>query len=309
MTAYIMVVLAGLAGSPRMASATLQALARLLYEFHDLLGVEIVKTLLTSACTLLSSRTREVVKSTLGLVKVVIGVLPALHLEPHLDDLVSSVLSWGEDSKNHFRLKARVILERLVRKFGYERVAGVVPEKHKKLIVHIEKMNERQKRKKRAKHEQGEGSESTRVSKPSYEDLMMDSSDDEKDVLPKAQPFAINPEGKLVITEDDDAMTSGEPNKLPEPQDESVGGSSPNKDEVRKEKGDTGTRGTGIHRKKPTKHDYNFDYGSEYRAKKAKGDMNEATRKTRPLRICATDKAEVGQKARNKRSFPGSSAD
>ena len=36
----------------------------------DLLGVEIVKTLLTSACTLLSSRTREVVKSTLGLVKV-----------------------------------------------------------------------------------------------------------------------------------------------------------------------------------------------------------------------------------------------
>ena len=50
--------------------------------------------------------------------QVVIGVLPALHLEPHLDDLVSSVLSWGEDSKNHFRLKARVILERLVRKFG-----------------------------------------------------------------------------------------------------------------------------------------------------------------------------------------------
>lgn len=37
---------------------------------------------------------------------------------------------------------------------SYERVAGVVPEKHKKLIVHIEKMNERQKRKKRAKHEQ-----------------------------------------------------------------------------------------------------------------------------------------------------------
>ena len=34
MTAYIMLVLAGLAGSPRMASATLQALARLLYDFH-----------------------------------------------------------------------------------------------------------------------------------------------------------------------------------------------------------------------------------------------------------------------------------
>ena len=335
MTAYIMVVLAGLAGSPRMASATLQALARLLYDFHDLLGVEIVKTLLTSACTLLSSRTREVVKSTLGLVKVVIGVLPALHLEPHLDDLVSSVLSWGEDSKNHFRLKARVILERLVRKFGYERVAGVVPEKHKKLIVHIEKMNERQKRKKREKHEQGgSGSESTRVSKPSYEDLMMDSSDDEKDVVPKkqakkavvkdsawlkegtmddpldfmsegairrvvanrprlakpdskkAQPFVINPEGKLVITEDDDVMTSGEPNKLPEPQDESVGGPLLNKGEVRKRKRGQlevedddddeeagNTRGTGIHRKNPNKHEYNFDYGSEYRSKKAKGDM------------------------------------
>ena len=30
---------------------------------------------------------------------------------------VKSVLSWGENSKNHFRLKSRVILERLVRKF------------------------------------------------------------------------------------------------------------------------------------------------------------------------------------------------
>ena len=36
------------------------------------------------------------------------------------------------------------------------------------------------------------------------------------------------------------------------------------------------TRGIGIHRKNPNKHEYNFDYGSEYRAKKAKGDMKQA---------------------------------
>ena len=42
--------------------------------------------------------------------------------------------------------------------YSIERVAGAVPEKHKKLIAHIEKMNERQKRKKKTKQEQvGEG--------------------------------------------------------------------------------------------------------------------------------------------------------
>ena len=66
---------------------------------------------------------------------------------------VRFILSWGENTRSHFRLKARVILERLIRKCGYDVVANFVPEKHKKLVVHIRKMNERQKKKKLSKME------------------------------------------------------------------------------------------------------------------------------------------------------------
>ena len=64
---------------------------------------------------------------------------------------VKHILSWSENTRSHFRLKARVILERLIRKCGYDVVASFVPEKHKKLVVHIRKMNERQKKKKLSK--------------------------------------------------------------------------------------------------------------------------------------------------------------
>ena len=63
----------------------------------------------------------------------------------------------GLYSQNSIRLKARVILERLICKCSYEILASFVPEKNKKLIVHIRKMTERQKRKKLSKMEDKKG--------------------------------------------------------------------------------------------------------------------------------------------------------
>lgn len=42
-----------------------------------------------------------------------------------------------QDLKNHFRMRIRVICERLIRKMGYEFVESLVPEEHKKLLVNI----------------------------------------------------------------------------------------------------------------------------------------------------------------------------
>ena len=84
---------------------------------------------------------------------------------------VTCILSWSENTRSHFRLKARVILERLIRKCGYDVVASFVPEKHKKLVVHIRKMNERQKKKKLSKMEDSSrerGSHTKRSSRPRY---------------------------------------------------------------------------------------------------------------------------------------------
>ena len=74
--------------------------------------------LLATMLTLLSSHTREVVKAAFGFIKIMIRVLPADDLAPHLEKLIAGVLHWSGDPKSHFRLKARVIMERLCRKFG-----------------------------------------------------------------------------------------------------------------------------------------------------------------------------------------------
>ena len=72
---------------------------------------------------------------------------------------MKSILSWGENKRNHFRLKSRGILERLVRKFGHEMVASFVPKRHQRLMVHIRKANERRKQR---KNQPGEGGEEQR---------------------------------------------------------------------------------------------------------------------------------------------------
>ena len=79
--------------------------------------MELVARLFVSILVFLSAKTREVVKAALDFIKVAMGVLPPIGLAPHLPDLVAAVLRWSEDPKSHFRLRARVVLERLVRKY------------------------------------------------------------------------------------------------------------------------------------------------------------------------------------------------
>ena len=86
---------------------------------------------------LLRSPSREVIKSTLGYVKVSIVRLDLVQLESVLPRLLEGLLIWAEDSKNRFRMKVRVVVERLVRKLGLEKVSQHIPEAHTKLITHI----------------------------------------------------------------------------------------------------------------------------------------------------------------------------
>ena len=72
---------------------------------------------------------------------------------------VSSITSWNEDNRSHFRLKSRDILERLVKKFSYEIIVNFVPDKHKKLISHIRKMVDRQRKKKKQSKEKNDVAE------------------------------------------------------------------------------------------------------------------------------------------------------
>ena len=149
-------VLACLAGAtPHMISAGVMALTRLLYEFTHLIGDP--QGLVSAVMQLMRSRAREVVRSALGFARAAAARLPAEELEPLLPAVVPALLLWCEDTKNKFKLKVRVVLERLVRRCGLEAVAAQVPEEHARLMAHIRKMMGRADRRRRGGAESDDG--------------------------------------------------------------------------------------------------------------------------------------------------------
>ena len=105
----------------------------------------------------LSSTNREIVKSILGFVKLVIHTLPTDLIRPHLNDLVPALLSWSHDHKNHFKVKVRHIFERILRRFTWEEIYSCAGEEEaSKVLTNIKKRKERAKRKK-ANREQEDG--------------------------------------------------------------------------------------------------------------------------------------------------------
>ncbi|PFH60111.1 hypothetical protein XA68_11466 [Ophiocordyceps unilateralis] len=148
---YFTMVSAGLAGStPHMISASITAISRLLFEFRSSLSEQTLSDLVQTMDLFLTSNNREIVKSCLGFVKVCVISLPAELMVPRLTTLVPNLLVWGHEHKGHFKAKVKHILERMVRRFGFDLVQKNCPEPDKKLIINIRKTKERAKRKRDA---------------------------------------------------------------------------------------------------------------------------------------------------------------
>ncbi|KHN98318.1 ribosomal RNA-processing protein 12 [Metarhizium album ARSEF 1941] len=148
---YLTMVSAGLAGStPHMISASITAISRLLYEFRSSLAEQTLSDLVQTMDLFLTSNNREIVKSCLGFVKVCVISLPVELMTPRLATLVPNLIVWSREHKGHFKAKVKHILERMVRRFGYDLVHKNCPEADRKLIVNIRKAKEHSKKKKDA---------------------------------------------------------------------------------------------------------------------------------------------------------------
>lgn len=157
---FFTMAVAGLAGgSPHMISATITAISRILYEFRESLSTATLSELVQTMDLFLTSNNREIVKSVLGFVKVVVISLPRDLVEPRLETLIPNLMVWSHEHKGHFRAKVKHIIERMVRRFGYEIVNKHCPEDDRKLVNNIRKTKERSKRKKDAAKEAGEDSD------------------------------------------------------------------------------------------------------------------------------------------------------
>ncbi|KAI8147991.1 NUC173 domain-containing protein [Fennellomyces sp. T-0311] len=148
---YFTMVTAGLAGTTaHMIAATITGLSRIFFEFKDDISPELALELMQTINVFVAANNREIVRAALGYLKVCIVVFDDELLSPQLVDIIDNLLKCSHQTKNHFKPKIRHIFERLIRRFGYERVSEAVPQEDKKLISNIQKRRLRAKRKKAA---------------------------------------------------------------------------------------------------------------------------------------------------------------
>ncbi|KAL2684732.1 hypothetical protein Neosp_005820 [[Neocosmospora] mangrovei] len=213
---FFTMVSAGLAGStPHMISASITAISRLLYEFRSDLSEQTLSDLVQTMDLFLTSNNREIVKSCLGFVKVCVISLPVELMLPRLSTLVPNLIVWSHEHKGHFKAKVKHILERMVRRFGYDNIHNNCPEADKKLIVNIRKTKERTKKKKDAAKAAHDGDDSDdedgqpkRQFENEYDQALYssdsDASDDSDDEAAPRQKKKTQKGGKTYIIEDDD---------------------------------------------------------------------------------------------------------
>ncbi|CAG8679558.1 13205_t:CDS:1, partial [Dentiscutata heterogama] len=93
-------VVAGLAATtPHMISATIASLSRLLFEFKFDFDQSLLHQLLDTMDNFVKSNNREIVKSALGFVKVIIVSLDVDFLVPHLPQIIIGILTWSNEHR------------------------------------------------------------------------------------------------------------------------------------------------------------------------------------------------------------------
>ncbi|XP_033098395.1 RRP12-like protein isoform X2 [Anneissia japonica] len=188
---FLDLVVAGFAGSPQMISATILSLTRIVYEYKEILTGETLDQMITAMCTLLSSKTREIVRSALGFVKVLLTILDEATLAQFVESLVVSITSLSEPNRRALRKPMKSIYVRLIRKYGYEMIIKLIPADQQKVVHNIKKIQERRKRRRALKDTQEESDDEENEallpakSRPeTIEEILQESdsdSDDEKD--------------------------------------------------------------------------------------------------------------------------------
>ncbi|XP_015455468.1 RRP12-like protein isoform X2 [Pteropus alecto] len=182
---YLILIYPGLVGAVTMVSCSILALTHLLFEFKGLMGTSTVEQLLENVCLLLASRTRDVVKSALGFIKVAVVVMDVAHLAKHVQLVMEAIGKLSDDMRRHFRMKLRNLFTKFIRKFGFELVKGLLPEEYHKVLVNIRKAEARAKRHRalsQAEEEEEEEEEEPAQGKgDSIEEILADSEDEDNE--------------------------------------------------------------------------------------------------------------------------------
>lgn len=122
----------------------------------DDISDEVIEDLLSTMEVFLTSKSREIARSAIGFIKVALVTLPRKVMLGRLDKLIPNLMVWSHETKGHFRVKVKTLMERMIRRFGYDTIFQYTPEDDHKLIINIRKTRERRKRGKEAVEEANE---------------------------------------------------------------------------------------------------------------------------------------------------------
>lgn len=157
MTEFFQIIVGGLgAQTTHMRSAAVMALSRIVFEYarDDITVQSLLPSLLQTVTVLFDENSREVIKSVIGFVRVSIAALNKDQLEPLLPEVVTGLMKFNR-GKGRFRSKIKIIMKRLVKKFGYEALLPLVPASDTRLLTHMRKLSERAARRKAANIDDG----------------------------------------------------------------------------------------------------------------------------------------------------------
>ncbi|NP_001025447.1 RRP12-like protein [Danio rerio] len=180
---YLGYVYIGLTGSVTLITCTVLALTRLIFHYKDSIDLSSLELLLQNVCLLLTSRTRDIVKASLGFLKVIIFSLDVKVLAGHVNVIMEGISNMN-DMRRHFRVKLKNIYTKLIRKFGFELVKSMLPAEQHKVLGNIRKSEARNKKRKLTKTEEDESD--TEDGKPkvkgeSIEDILAETDSDDSD--------------------------------------------------------------------------------------------------------------------------------
>lgn len=145
---FFKIISAGLIGeSQHMVSATITAYSCLVFEFRDQVSTEVLLDIYDTIELYLTSNSREIVKSAIGFAKVCCLGLPEEMIKPKIPAILPKLLRWSHEHTGHFKAKVKHIIERLIRRFGYDFIDQNFPEEDKRLLANIRKTRNRNKRK------------------------------------------------------------------------------------------------------------------------------------------------------------------
>ncbi|TID30152.1 hypothetical protein CANINC_001259 [Pichia inconspicua] len=170
---------------PHQRSAAITALSCIFYEFHKDLDITYKKELMQFVEVFLHQNNREVIKPTLGFMKVAILSLPEEEVLPELKGLMTLFLEINDKHKNHFKSKIKHLIERLIRKFGFDAIDNTIPEENKKIINGIRKAKKRAAKTKDTSETGSSTHKTSRLSaldKALYEDSDNEGDDSEEEI-------------------------------------------------------------------------------------------------------------------------------